>query len=176
MGIISVFAEIIRQTLLSNKYNSVMCTDASDEQDHSHTTQEHTKMNKYRRVSCSFSWDTLYLIHNHLTGKTGQTQGCFREPDVCSLLPRAYQRTYTQRRPLGGRVLPAVPSVDTMSLHQLVSRRVRPEMVGCLHLGVLQGTWSHCHIEGSLLNWWSIDLNLSCDPLRSQRSRLGTAE
>lgn len=64
----------------------------------------------------------------------------------------AWSSTYTQCGPLGGRVLPAVATMDTMSLHQLVSRRVGPEVVGRLHLRVLQSTRSNCHNEGSLLN------------------------
>lgn len=59
--------------------------------------------------------------------------------------------TYTQSRPLGGRILSAMATVDTMSLHQLVSRGVRPEVVGCLHLRVLQCTRSNCHNEVALL-------------------------
>lgn len=59
--------------------------------------------------------------------------------------------TYTQCRPLSGGILSAVAAVDAMSLHQLVSRRVCPEVVGCLHLCVLQSTRSHCHNEGQQL-------------------------
>ncbi len=60
--------------------------------------------------------------------------------------------THTQCRPLSGRILSTVATVDTMSLHQLVSGRVCPEVVGCLHLCVLQSTRSNCHIKGEQLH------------------------
>ena len=40
-------------------------------------------------------------------------------------------------------LLPTVAAVDAVALHQLIGRRVGPEVVRGLHLGVLQGTGSH---------------------------------
>lgn len=54
---------------------------------------------------------------------------------------------YTQRGSLGGRILPADATVDAMSLNQLVSGRVCPEVISRFHLGVLQRTRSDCHKE-----------------------------
>lgn len=58
---------------------------------------------------------------------------------------------YTECRPLSGRILPAVATMDAMSLHQLISRWVRPEVVSRLHLCVLQSTRSHWENEGEQL-------------------------
>lgn len=63
-------------------------------------------------------------------------------PSVC---------TYTQGRPLSGRILFAVAAMNAMSLHQLIGRWVCPEMVSCLHFCVLQSTGSHCDNEGEQL-------------------------
>ena len=58
-------------------------------------------------------------------------------------------RTHAEGRTLGGRVLPEVRAVDAVPLDKLVGRRVRPEVVGGLHLGVLQGAGPHCRADGA---------------------------
>lgn len=58
---------------------------------------------------------------------------------------------YTECGPLSGRILPAMATMDAMSLHQLISRWVRPEVVSCLHLCVLQSTRSHWENKGEHL-------------------------
>ena len=39
--------------------------------------------------------------------------------------------------------------MDTVPLDKLVGRRVGPELVGSLHLGVLQGAGPHCRADGA---------------------------
>ena len=48
-----------------------------------------------------------------------------------------------QGGPSGRGLLATVAAVDAVALHQLIGRRVGPEVVRGLHLGVLQGTGSH---------------------------------
>lgn len=52
--------------------------------------------------------------------------------------------THAERRALGGRVLATVGAVDAVPLHQLIRRGVCPEVVGGLHLRVLQRAGPHC--------------------------------
>ena len=75
-----------------------------------------------------------------------QTHGITRKK------PRISFNTYTQCRPLGGWILLVVAAVDAMSLHQLVSRRICPEVVCCLHLCVFQGTRANWNNEGAQLS------------------------
>ena len=57
--------------------------------------------------------------------------------------------THAEGRALGGRVLPQVRAVDAVPLDELIGRGVRPEVVGRLHLGVLQGAGPHCGADGA---------------------------
>lgn len=60
---------------------------------------------------------------------------------------RGFSPTHTERRALGGRVLAAVGAVDPVPLDQLICRRVCPEVISSLHLGVFQCTGPHCGEE-----------------------------
>lgn len=81
--------------------------------------------------------------------ENGEMSGALRSEGDFDKLPPCWFRflrcfaTYTESGPLGGGVLSAVDAVDAMPLHQLISGRVSPQMVGGLHLRVLQRTRSH---------------------------------
>lgn len=60
--------------------------------------------------------------------------------------PTAYP-THTEGWTLGGRVLSQVRAVDAVPLDKLVSGGIGPEVVGRLHLGVLQRTGAHCRAD-----------------------------
>ena len=74
-----------------------------------------------------------------------------RSPELSWTPPRGptVLPTHTEGRALGGRVLPQVRAVDAVPLDELIGRGVRPEVVGSLHLGVLQGAGPHCGADGA---------------------------